>query len=757
MNNHLLMKTLILLFVAFTPFYAFSQGIHKEQLDEFNAKGQSSEDYYLLNMPKAKPSSDRAGCTLNKIVYGWHPYWSNGLQVNYDWSLLSHFCYFSYEVDAATGNALSTHSFATTASVTEALANGVRVDLCVTLFSSHATLLTSTTAKQNLIDQLISLITARGAHGVNIDFEGLPLSQKTNFTNFMNDLANQMHAAIPGSQVSSVLYAVDWSDVIDVVAMTQVDFFVMMGYDYYWSGSSNAGPGDPLFHFGSTYNYTLSKSITYYLDKGLSPSKFVVGLPYYGREWPVSSTGIPAPTTGSGVAKFFNDVKDNVSGNYSAANRNFDNQSYSCYYEFNSGGLKQCFITEAYEMDQRMDLVNKRGLAGMGIWALGYDDGYNDFWDAISNNFSDCAITPCYDTLFDIGGGPNKNYYDDEDYTYTISPPGADQVMLNFSSFNLELNWDYLYIYDGPSTTSPQFPGSPYTGTTSPGSIASSTGSVTLRFTSDGATVSTGFKATYQCIIDSTPQPVCAFSLMANEICIIDSILLNNTSTDASSYNWSGAGVSFDNDTLQFPSASFATSGTYTIQLIATGAGGADTLSQNFSVIVVDLPVSGFTVSSDTVYLPSAFVGCTNASTNADSYLWDFGDGNSSVSLDPWNSYAGAGTYTIMLIANNGTCPADTSTMTIVVNSSIGISENSDSQHIVVFPNPVTNNLFIQSERSFDKVLIKDVSGKLILESDQSWDTKQANVNLSGISSGVYFMELMYRNHRLITQKIIKK
>jgi Glycosyl hydrolases family 18 len=201
------MKTFILLFAAFMPFFVFSQTIHKEQLDEYNAKGLSAGDYDILNVPRTKPSSNRAVCTPNKIVYGWHPYWSNGLQVNYDWSLLTHFCYFSYEVDAATGHALSTHSFATTASVTDALANGVRVDLCVTLFSSHATLLTNATSKQNLIDDLIDLIITRGAHGVNIDFEGLPLSQKTNFTNFMNDLANQMHAAIPGSQVSSVLYA----------------------------------------------------------------------------------------------------------------------------------------------------------------------------------------------------------------------------------------------------------------------------------------------------------------------------------------------------------------------------------------------------------------------------------------------------------------------------------------------------------------------------------------------------------------------
>lgn len=60
---------------------------------------------------------------------------------NYDWDLLSDLSYFSYEVDAATGNAVSTHGWATANVIDVAKSNGVRVNLCVTLFSNHATFL----------------------------------------------------------------------------------------------------------------------------------------------------------------------------------------------------------------------------------------------------------------------------------------------------------------------------------------------------------------------------------------------------------------------------------------------------------------------------------------------------------------------------------------------------------------------------------------------------------------------------------------
>ncbi|MBX7093385.1 MAG: T9SS type A sorting domain-containing protein [Flavobacteriales bacterium] len=502
--NNVLLRSFFLAGIMLHAYFSHAQiSIHQEESELHSQAGLSAEDYEIANQPLAKDRINHAACNLNKVVYGWHPYWSNGLQSNYDWSLLSHLCYFSYELDASTGNAISTHSFSTAQAVTDALANGVRVDLCVTLFSNHATFLTNTSAKQTLINNLISLISSRGAHGVNIDFEGLPAAQATNFRNFMNDLSNQMHAAIPGSQVSTVLYSVDWNNALDVANMSAVDYFIIMGYDYYYSGSTTAGPNDPLYQFSTSYNYTLSKSVTYYLDKGVPTNKLVLGLPYYGREWATSSNAIPSSATASGVSRTFTYVKTNSSGFYSTANRHFENESISAAYVFNNSGWRQCFITEGNEMEKRLDFINKRGIAGMGIWALGYDDGYNDFWNAIANYFTDCYSSPCSDTLTDIGGGRFKNYYDKENYTYTISPPNATSITLTFSSFNLENNYDFLYVYDGPTTASPQVSGSPFTGTSIPAAITSSGGHLTLKFTSDGATTAPGFVATYQCTQDN--------------------------------------------------------------------------------------------------------------------------------------------------------------------------------------------------------------------------------------------------------------
>ncbi|MBW8049520.1 MAG: T9SS type A sorting domain-containing protein [Cytophagales bacterium] len=105
--------------------------------------------------------------------------------------------------------------------------------------------------------------------------------------------------------------------------------------------------------------------------------------------------------------------------------------------------------------------------------------------------------------LFRDSGGELGTYFNNEDHLFTISPAGAASITVSFTFFDIELNWDYLYIHDGPGTASPQIPGSPFTGTNSPGTIVSSGGDITFRFTSDGSAVNPGWDAIWSCNLDS--------------------------------------------------------------------------------------------------------------------------------------------------------------------------------------------------------------------------------------------------------------
>ncbi len=185
-------------------------------------------------------------------------------------------------------------------------------------------------AQQTLISNVITLIQDRGAHGVNMDVEALPSSLGNAFTDFIIDLTDQVHNAIPGCEVSIASPAVNWSGTFNLPVLNQhLDFFMVMGYDYYWNGSSQAGPVSPLYSMAGNYDYNFSKTISYYQSQGVDANKILMGVPYYARQWPTEGQYAPSNTTGSGTAFTYRYVKLNSSGNYSVENRNLEPNSFS--------------------------------------------------------------------------------------------------------------------------------------------------------------------------------------------------------------------------------------------------------------------------------------------------------------------------------------------------------------------------------------------------------------------------------------------
>ena len=122
------------------------------------------------------------------------------------------------------------------------------------------------------------------------------------------------------------------------------------------------------------------------------------------------------------------------------------------------------------------------------------------------------TVTTC-GALFYDSGGPNSNYGNNLTYTMTFNPSveGA-KVSVTFTQFETESNYDFLYIYDGTSTSATQI--GKYSGTTSPGTVTATNaaGALTFKFTSDYSVNKTGWVATVSCnyperTITATAEP----------------------------------------------------------------------------------------------------------------------------------------------------------------------------------------------------------------------------------------------------------
>lgn len=470
---------------------AYSQtSIHREESEKYRLLPFMQDSVQITDAGNAEDT-----CKPEKVIFGYHPYWIGSAWQNYRWDLLTDLCYFSYEVDPATGNPITLNGWETHAVIDTALAHQTRVHLCVTLFGSHTSFLNNPDARLQLISNVTGLLQQRNAQGVNLDFEAVPSSAGAQYNQFLVQFADSLHAAIPGCIVSMAAPAVDWGEMLDIGLLSQhLDYFMVMGYDYYWNGSDQAGPVSGLYPMTSSYPYSFAGTLSWYLSNGAKPGQLLMGVPYYGRDWPVDGPAAPGNTTGSGTALTYRLIRNNAS-TYSPQNLRFEYNSQSPYYSYNPDGWHHCFTDLSSSLAEKYEWVNRTGIAGIGIWALGYDQGYPDLWDLIRSKFTLCREFLCSDTLFDTGG-PAFNYGHNESYSQTIQISENEDVKLDFLEFNLDTS-DTLSIYEGDALSG-HLIGS-YTGNQLPLIPAISGNIFTLRFNSNSALASGGWKAVYGC------------------------------------------------------------------------------------------------------------------------------------------------------------------------------------------------------------------------------------------------------------------
>lgn len=130
------------------------------------------------------------------------------------------------------------------------------------------------------------------------------------------------------------------------------------------------------------------------------------------------------------------------------------------------------------------------------ITATGWDAEY--YITSVDPICTDQTFTASEGVIDDNSG--TQNYMNFADCRKLIQPVGADYITLNFTSFDLENGNDYVRVYDGAATSDPLL--GVYTGSTLPGEITSSGGSMLIHFMSNGSVTRTGWSANYDSYSD---------------------------------------------------------------------------------------------------------------------------------------------------------------------------------------------------------------------------------------------------------------
>lgn len=162
-------------------------------------------------------------------------------------------------------------------------------------------------------------------------------------------------------------------------------------------------------------------------------------------------------------------------------------------------------------------------------------------------------------------------------------------------------------------------------------------------------------------------------------------------------------------------------------------------------------PVANFTVDIKTGNAPLSVRFIDMSNNKPSSWSWSFPGGSPSTSnlQNPTVLYSSPGTYNVILTCSNST---GNNTMTknsyITVSNGVGISDI-PKEFFSYYPNPVSDKLFIESQKEF-RVKIYSVSGDLLVD-----EINKEIIDVWNLKSGLYLLKIE-TDGKVITNKLIK-
>jgi len=327
-------------------------------------------------------------------VYGWHPYWITDAHFNYDYNLLSTLSY--YACDMKLNPAGETEyilngwdSPATTEMINLARADGCRIELTLRCQDPETVrnLLNDPDEQNSCISMLLNMITAeQKADGVTIAFESVPAGNEVQLTKFLISFADSLKAK--GKTLSLALPSEDMDGTYQLAQLApHIQQFIIAGYNYNGKKSAQPGPVSPLESGYKWAPYNIKRSIARYTDGGLPKTKIILALPYHGAVWQVDSSDKSRPKFRFRDNPRYNRIMEHAEKHPESIR--YDTVSQSNYYYFQEKGKTYvCFYDNGRSLKEKYEWIAREGLSGAGIWALGYDNGRPELWNALSSKIN---------------------------------------------------------------------------------------------------------------------------------------------------------------------------------------------------------------------------------------------------------------------------------------------------------------------------------------------------------------------------------
>ncbi len=245
-----------------------------------------------------------------------------------------------------------------------AMLNNVSTEESVAV--NTAELMSSTAAREKMIDSLMQDVREYGFDGINLDFEGLRSEAGPHYVQFIRELS--IACRKEGIVLSIDNYVPSaYTEFYNrreqgIVA----DYVIIMGYDEHYAGGE-AGPVSSISFVDNGIKDTLEV---------VPKEKVINAIPFYTRLWTTDGE--------SQTSQVFDMEEEEVWISENQLEPEW-REDLGLYYAQRQGenGLEQLWMEEERSIGEKMDLIRQYELAGVACWKLGFEKP--EIWKIVSD------------------------------------------------------------------------------------------------------------------------------------------------------------------------------------------------------------------------------------------------------------------------------------------------------------------------------------------------------------------------------------
>ena len=260
-------------------------------------------------------------------------------------------------------------SFATKAYVDQAHGMGLEVWGLIDDFSYDVDsyqILSSTTAREKIVQTLMSEAVATGMDGINVDFEDIGVDAGEHFSQFLRELS-------VACRLNGLVLSVDnyvpfhFNDYYNRKEQGIVaDYVIIMGYDEHWHGSGEPGSVASIGYVSSGIEKTLEE---------VPANKIINAVPFYSIVWKTEGTEVMDEyVVMSAVTDYVNNMGMTIE---------WDEETCQNYATKQDGEvLYQIWMEDEASLEVKLNVMKTFNIGGVAAWRLGYET--KGAWDLIS-------------------------------------------------------------------------------------------------------------------------------------------------------------------------------------------------------------------------------------------------------------------------------------------------------------------------------------------------------------------------------------